>query len=151
MNPRAWILAVGVAATLVACHGLKPGEASLRFDGERTGQFKGGGVTCPPISSISATWQWAGDVGGRRVSVVAAALNSSGIPDSLLINSENVSWKGRQPYPDEPPADGQFTARIDEKDKTVLHIEGSAINNQVGPIKVSGSLRCPCANPPCFP
>jgi hypothetical protein len=113
------------------------------------GHLKGGGVTCPGISSISAAWQWQGDVGGRHVSVGAFALNSSGIPDALLINSENISWKGRVPYPDEAPADGQFTARIDEKDKTLLHIEGSATNNQVGPIRVRGSLRCPCDAPPC--
>jgi hypothetical protein len=151
MNPRAWILGLGVAATLVACHGLKPGEASLRFEGERTGQFNGGGVTCPPISSVRATWAWSGVVGGKPVGVSASALNATGIPDALIIESENIYWRGRAPYPGEAPADGLFTARIDEKDKTVVHIEGSATNNQLGPIKVIGSLRCPCANPPCFP
>jgi hypothetical protein len=151
MNRRAWILAVGVATTLVACHRLKPGEATLHFEGETTGHFYGGGVTCPPVSSVKASWLWQGDVGGERVSVGAHALNSTGIPDALLINAEGGSWKGRAPYPDEAPADGQFTARVDANDRALLHIEGSATHQQLGPIKISGSMRCPCAEPPCFP
>jgi hypothetical protein len=151
MNPRAWILGVGMGAALVACHGLKPGEASLHFEGETTGHYLGGGVTCPPVSSVKASWVWQGSVGGESVSVSAHALNSTGIPDALLINAPGGSWLSRRPYPDEAPADGQFAARVDDRDRALLYIEGSATHSSLPPIKINGSMRCPCAEPPCFP
>ncbi|HEY6555928.1 MAG TPA: hypothetical protein VI072_01590 [Polyangiaceae bacterium] len=149
MNWRAWVLGVGVATALVACQRLKPGEASLHFEGARTGHFNGGGVTCPAVLSISATWQWEGDVEGRHLKIRAFAANSTGIPDAFLISSEDISWLGRSAFPGETPADGQFTARVDERDKTLLHIEGTATGDDFGHLKVSGSMRCPCADPPC--
>lgn len=150
MKRPAWFLAVGVALTLVACH-LQPGEAALAFKGEHTGFFEGGGVTCPPVSSVSASWLWSGEVRGRPMSVGAHALNSTGVPDALLIHLDGNAFTGRKRYPDEAPADGQFTARVDENDRALLHIDGSAVRDGFEPVRIHGKMRCPCAAPPCLP
>ncbi len=148
MKRPAWILAAGVAATLVACH-LRPGEASLVFEGEPSGRFEGGGVTCPAVLSVRATWIWTGEVEGRRMNVAAHALNSTGVPDVLLIHRDGISFLGRSAFPDEAPTDGQFTARVDENDRALLHFEGTATQDGYEPVRVRGKMRCPCAAPPC--
>ena len=148
MKRPAWILAVGVAAALVACH-LQRGEASLTFEGEPAGEFTGGGVTCPYVGSVSGAWSWTGEVDGRQMSVGAYALNASGVPDTLLIHRDGLSFQGRRAFVDEEPFEGEFKARLDHHDKTLLHIEGSAFRDGYEPITVRGALRCPCDTPPC--
>ncbi|HMJ11513.1 MAG TPA: hypothetical protein VK524_08890 [Polyangiaceae bacterium] len=131
----------GLVVTLGACVP-QPGHAALTLEGDRSGNAAGPGVTCPHVTSVSATWMWSGSVGGRAVSITAAALNASGIPSALLINSENTSWQAAAPGQASPEF-GVFTARVEEG--KVLHIDGIAKSQSqgTGPIKIRGAMRCP--------
>jgi hypothetical protein len=131
----------GMVIALGACVP-EAGHAALTFKGERSGDAAGPGVTCPFVSSVSATWTWAGTVGGKAVTLTAAALNSSGVPDALLINSENISWRAQGVAAGTPITPGTFTARVTEN--KVVHIDGIAARwSGEGEIRVSGAMRCP--------
>lgn len=146
MKRRAWLMAVGMAAALMAC----TGHASLTLEGPISGEIDGPGVTCPFVSSTSGSWIWSGALAGRQVSIAFTALNTTGVPDALLIGSENEYWRAQGQPLGSPPKPGFFTARV--VDKSELHVEGSALEwtpDLDRKIEISGVLRCPCPEPPC--
>jgi hypothetical protein len=143
---RGGLITLVVATALVACE-LEAGKASLRFDGDLSGQVDGPDVTCPPPGSVggdaSALWIWTGTVGGRPASVIAAALNGTGVPDALLIRSENTSWAAVGQPSNLPLAPGKFSVSVNEK--KVLQIEGiaNAMSSNGGRVEIRGAMRCP--------
>jgi hypothetical protein len=142
---RRGFIALAATAALVACE-LEPGHASLEFAGELSGQVDGAGVTCPPPGSVqgdaSALWIWSGTVNGHSAAVTAAALNTTAIPDSLLIRSGNTYWFAAAQPAGSAAGPGKFTARV--SDGKVLQIDGIASSfSSPNVIEIHGAMRCP--------
>jgi hypothetical protein len=138
---RATVSTLVVGTALVACE-LEPGKASLKFDGTLMGQVDGPTVTCQPTADTSAIWTWEGTVGGHSASVTAAALNSSGVPDALLVQSENRFWMAEGQAQGAALSPGKFSVRVGSK--KVLYIDGIAsTKSNETQVEIHGVMRCP--------